>query len=296
MRTLVTMALLAACNTAPAQPAVPASDFWRHWADGQAELSAYRLTQPRYGQLRHGKAVLIFVTEDFDTRDGVKAEKPHPPSEIAKVMKLNAVRTFQTGIYDYKIMTSVFVGVEPPMPLYKLSFSAQEWCGHVYQQWRPDGGRFRGTLHSYFDAEADQSPDVAVPEGGITEDALPILLRGLRGDFLLPGGEKKVPLFTAAMQARLLHKPARFVTATIRRSNTAARRKTALGEVDAFDYLVDHGDGRTTTFTIESAAPHRILGWVSSDGERAEILGSARRAYWKEHDEGNEAFLKTLGL
>src|SRR4051794_39769772 len=30
--------------------------FWKTWGDGQAELSAYDLTYPRYGKPRHGVA------------------------------------------------------------------------------------------------------------------------------------------------------------------------------------------------------------------------------------------------
>lgn len=64
--------------------------FWKHWGDGQAELSGYRLIQPRYGQPRLGQAVLIFVTETFSERDRVKADPgKHPASDEFPVMKLN---------------------------------------------------------------------------------------------------------------------------------------------------------------------------------------------------------------
>ncbi len=39
--------------------------FKQHWFDGHAEISSYELTQSCYGEQRKGKAVLIFVTEDF---------------------------------------------------------------------------------------------------------------------------------------------------------------------------------------------------------------------------------------
>ena len=52
---------LAVCHASAAR----ADDFWKHWGDGKAELDRYALTQPRYGELRQGTAVLIFVTEDF---------------------------------------------------------------------------------------------------------------------------------------------------------------------------------------------------------------------------------------
>ena len=61
----VLLALLACAANPVAQ--APAFDdaFWKQWGDGQAELSGYDLTFPRYGQLRRGVAVTIFVTEMF---------------------------------------------------------------------------------------------------------------------------------------------------------------------------------------------------------------------------------------
>src|SRR5260221_4765220 len=112
-----------------------AQDFWAHWGDGKAELNGYRLTQPRYGSPRAGTAVLIFVTEDFSDSLRVKADPgKHPASDVYPVMKLNAVRDFQTGIYDYNILTSTFLRVAAGWPVAKVSFSSQEWCGDVYHQ------------------------------------------------------------------------------------------------------------------------------------------------------------------
>jgi len=80
--------------------------FWAHWGDGRAEMNGYRLVQPRYGAPRTGSAVYIFVTEDFSDSVRVKADPGrHPASDVYPVMKLNAVRHFQTGIYDYNDIT-----------------------------------------------------------------------------------------------------------------------------------------------------------------------------------------------
>ena len=51
------------------------STFKQHWFDGHAEISSYALTQSRYGEQRQGKAVLIFVTEDFLANAQVKANR-----------------------------------------------------------------------------------------------------------------------------------------------------------------------------------------------------------------------------
>jgi hypothetical protein len=296
-RTLLLYAAMCVCVSATAR----ADEFWKFWGDGKAELDGYALVQPRYGQLRDGTAVAIFVTEDFSESARVKADPgKHPATDVVPVMKLNLVRDFQTGIYDYNTMTSTFVRTEfgggDFWPLMKDSFSSQEWCGQVYMQWLPRGGKLVGTAHSYFDGEADASPELDVPAGGVVEDALPVLVRGLRGDWLPPGGSKKVPFLRSLLRTRLLHVPARWGEATVSRAAASSDVKSALGTLRAFVYTVAESGGDTVTYTVEEAYPHRLLAWKSSSGESARILGSARLPYWKMHDNGGEKALKLLGL
>ncbi len=291
----------AMCAALAASTGARADDFWKFWGDGKAELDGYALVEPRYGQLREGTAVAIFVTEDFSDALRVKADPgKHPQSDIVPVMKVNLVRDFQTGIYDYNTMTSTFLRTEAERGEYfrlmKTSFSSQEWCGHVYMQWLPKGTRLVGTSHSYFDGEADAAPELELPSGGVLEDALPILVRGLRGDWLAAGATKKVPFLRSQLRTRLLHVAPRWGTATVSRSPAAAPVKTALGTLRAITYTVAEDSGDTTTFTVEEAAPHRLLAWKSSSGESARILGSARLEYWKLHGNGDEKYLKQLGL
>jgi hypothetical protein len=278
-----------------------ADDFWAYWGDGKAELDGYALVEPRYGELRDGTAVAIFVTEDFSDAARVKADPgKHPKSDVFPVMKLNLVRDFQTGIYDYNTMTSTFVrtefGAGEYWPLAKTSFSAQEWCGQVYMQWLPRGSTLQGTSHSYFDGEADAAPVLPLPPGGVVEDALPVLVRGLRGDWLKPGETRKVPFLRSQLRTRLLHVPAAWGEATVSRAPAATEVKTALGTLRAHTYTVAETGGDTITFTVEEAAPHRLLAWRSSSGESARILGSARLAYWQLNGKGGEAALKQLGI
>ena len=60
MRTRLAVVLLASLSRTVWAEGPP--DFWKHWGDGQAELNGYRLKQPRYGVVRDGTAVMIFVT------------------------------------------------------------------------------------------------------------------------------------------------------------------------------------------------------------------------------------------
>ncbi|HEX2573212.1 MAG TPA: hypothetical protein VH877_26925 [Polyangia bacterium] len=293
-----------ACALAGEGPPAPASDdgFWRTWGDGKAEIDGYALVQPRYGEPRAGTAVLIFVTEDFSDSARVKADPgKHPPADVYPVLKLNFTRQFQTGIYQYNVLTSVFARTEfrgsgASWPLTKVSFSAQEWCGHVYQQWLARGQRLVGQLHSYFDGEADAALELPLPPGGVLEDALPILVRGLRGDWLAPGESRPVPLLPSSLRARLLHRKQAWGQAIVRRSSATAPVATALGTLPAFTYTIEEQGGDTLTYTIEAAQPHRILAWQSSSGESGKILGSARLPYWMMNKPGGEAALKDIGL
>ena len=195
MRTLAPLALLALAillTGSAQQPKAPSrynADFWKTWGDGQAELSSYDLVQPRYGSPRRGTAVAIFVTEMFSNSARVKADPgKHPKSDEFPVMKLNLVKDFQTGVYDYNDMTSAFLALDnvnsrPAGTLTKVSFSGQEWCGHVYHQLLFDARSIRSARHSYFDGEGDEQRSLTYPAGSIAADALWFWTRGMAGLF-----------------------------------------------------------------------------------------------------------------
>ena len=275
--------------------------FWDHWGDGQAELAGYDLTTVRYGEPRRGTAVAIFVTEPFREAERVKAEQAGPGA--FQVLKLNLAQDFQTGIYDYHLMTSAFVAVEPAAGLpagapVKVSFSAQEWCGHVYQQalFGPDGADL--TLHSYFEGEADREDELAGGPG-LTEDALPVWARGLAWPEVAPGETATVPVLTSLERSRLAHRPAAWEEAELSRSADTRQVTVPAGtfEVEEARATIRGATGeRTWIFQVEKAHPHRIVAWETSDGERAELLGADRLAYWKLNAPGGEKYLERLGL
>jgi len=62
------------------------SEFKKYWYAGNAEISSYELEQARYGEIRKGKAVLVYVTEDFLPKEQVKADYQNP--ENIPVLKL----------------------------------------------------------------------------------------------------------------------------------------------------------------------------------------------------------------
>lgn len=128
--------------------------FKTYWYDGNAEITSYELFQERYGELRKGKAVNIFVTEDFLPEAQVKAD--NTSEENVLVIKLNQVKKYVTGIYPYSVMTSAFSPLNSTNHAIKLSFSMQEWCGHAYVQLN-NKLEYDIMSHSYFEGEADQN-------------------------------------------------------------------------------------------------------------------------------------------
>jgi hypothetical protein len=274
-----------------------AQDFWAHWGDGRAELNGYALKQPRYGALRSGTAVLIFVTEDFSGALHVKAEPGrHRAADVFPVLKLNAVRDFATGIYDYNVMTSTFLRVAAGWPLAKLSFSSQDWCGHVWHQLVPRAGRLGGVFHSYFDGEADGTEDLELPNGGVLEDALPVLLRGWNGAYLEPGERRSVPFLPSLLWTRLNHRKLAWTRAEVSRSRTTRTQSVPAGRFEVSSYTVETGDGRSLGFDIEAAPPYRLVRQTGPDGEELALRGSTRLPYWQLNGPGGEKHLNQLGL
>ena len=276
--------------------------FWKLWGDGQAELAGYDLTFPRYGASREGVAVTIFVTETFSHALRVKADPGrHPRSDELPVLKLNLIRDFPTGIYDYHLMTSGFVALasrdgRPAGSATKVSFSSQEWCGNVYAQVLFDAGSARLTTHSYFDGEADQERREPVPADAVSEDLLLVWARGLAAPVLAPGESRRVPLVRSLAVSRLAHVPFAVETATLSRSATPERVRVPAGDIDCDVFRAEIPGGRSWTIHVERSAPHRIAQWRTGAGEVARLLASDRIAYWRANDPDGIRLLSRLGL
>ena len=169
---------------------VGAVDFYAHWADGKAELSSYEVIQPRYGELRQGYGVMIFVTESLHRQTFIKVDSPTPEADRFYALKLNHILQFTTGIYDYSVMTSVFsqvAGEQHPFELRRISFSAQEWCGQVFDEALFSDGQINGHISSYFASEGRGTYQLKQPEHFASEDHLLIRIRELQGPFMDSG-------------------------------------------------------------------------------------------------------------
>ncbi len=298
-------AVFIGCAAGPGGAVEPTFDAW--WHDGRAELDGYHLVESRYGAPRRAQAVMVFVTEPFSASRHVKLDDPSKhPGDLVDVLKLNLVRDFQTGIYDYNTMASLFVRTADFEPV-KLSFSSAEWCGHVYEELNFAAHSVARQTFSYFEGESGGAT-VARPTGGIVEDALYVLVRGLRGPWLKPGERRRLPFLSSPFVRRLSHQPMSWGTATVSRRARGAHVSVPAGTFEADVYDVATSDGRTGRFEVERAYPHRIVRWrwsrpMGGDRDRflgaietGELSGTLRARYWELNRPGDERYLQALGL
>jgi len=285
---LAMIVLLAAAVSAVAQ------DFSAYWHDGKAEMNGYRLSVSRYGQERAGYAVMIFVTEPFSESKRVKVnDHARNPDDTFDVFKLNLVRDFRTGIYDYNTMVSVFSRSSNFDPV-KITFSSAEWCGHVYTELMFDETRVQISNSSYFEDES-QTRLVPLKQGAVSEDNLFVLLRGLRGDFLEPGESITIDYLPGVFFSRLTHEPVNPTSATISRRVGVTVVEVPAGRFSVMVYDIKT-DGRNGVYYVETAYPHRIVRWELAPDIKGELTGSRRMQYWSLNDEGDEKHLEQLGI
>lgn len=255
--------------------------FKKYWFAGDAEISSFTLTQSRYGELRSGDAVLIYVTEDFLPNIQVKANNPGGNS--IKVLKLNATKNFNTGIYPYSIMQSTFQPVYTKSQPLKISASIQEWCGHVYAQINRKGNTFKYTGHSYFEGEADTTKDLLQYP---TENEIWTTIR-LNPKELPQGNFKMIP---ALEYLSLKHK-----------NNQAYN---ANGELINNEYRLFYPElNRKLIITFNSNFPYEILKWEEHfQANQEQFMTKAvkkktiKSPYWQKNKNKDSIWRKTLHL
>jgi hypothetical protein len=282
--TLETLSITKSKTEVLAPKTILSKEFNDYWYTGEAEITSYKLEQARYGEIRDGKAVLVFVTEDFLPEVQVKAD--NYSKNNTPVLKLNTTKNFNTGIYPYSIMQSTFYPVTNNQHALKISASVQEWCGHVYSQLN-NRETFEVRSHSYFQSEADQSFSL---EKTWTENELWIKLR--IDPTRLPIGELQI--IPSLEYTSLRHK-------TIKSYNAIASLKNGT-------YTISYPElNRMLKINFNTNFPFDILGWeettVSGFGAYAQTLTtkatkleSIKSAYWRKNHNADEGLRDTLKL
>ncbi|WP_458626033.1 septum formation inhibitor Maf [Winogradskyella sp. PC D3.3] len=277
--------VISEAKTETLQPKTPLSnDFKAYWYDGEAEITSYKLEQARYGELRKGTAVLVFVTEDFLPEKQVKAD--NYDQKNIPVLKVNATKNFNTGIYPYSIMQSTFYPVADNQNALKISVSVQEWCGQTYTQLN-NRDDFEIQSHSYFQSQADQSFHI---EKALTENELWAKLR--IDPTRLPVGE--IEIIPALEYLRLYHEDFKPYKAFARLQNDS--------------YTLAYQDlNRTLKINFNPNFPYDILGWEETtsyevDGSehplttKASKLETLKSDYWNKKSNADLNLRDTLKL
>ncbi len=259
--------------------------FNAYWYAGNAEITSYKLSQERYGQLREGTAVTIFVTEEFLPEKQVKADRSS--EENIPVLKLNRTKKFLTGIYPYSIMTSTFTPVNKTENALKVTNSVQEWCGQVYMQLN-NKSEYQIKSYSYFENEGDQSLQL---KKDWLEDEIWSLIR-IHPEELPTGDIMMIPSFESI---RLRHKEIKAYTAFAN-----------LKQGDSISsYSLNYPNlQRELKIYFQSEFPYQIEKWeeinVASNTESlkttATRLKTIKTAYWEQNNNKDVILRDSLGL
>lgn len=267
--------------------------FDEYWYQGKAEINSYALKQARYGEIHDGNAVLVFVTEPFDKVRQVKVDNSGN-SNTQSVLKLNSLKKFPTGIYDYSIMNSVFspIAKEGYQASLKITMSSQDWCGQSFMQINRQGNEVTSRLYSYFGSEGDE---VNTFQAKYFEDDL---WNQIRIDpSALPTGTVNIVPGTA--YCRLVHRTLQAVE---------AQCELISAENGINTYVIEYpAESRTLKIFFSNSFPHTIEGWEdqysSGWGPNAKQLTTTAKLmkrelsdYWNHNQNSDLEMRKALGL
>jgi len=285
------------CGSAQLNPEVamaPDQSFGDYWYQGKAELTSYTLEQARYGEIHQGHAVLVFVTEPFSNKKQVKLDYPQQAgTDAVNVLKLNLTKKFNTGVYPYSMMTSVFTPVnraQYPNTL-KVTTSVQEWCGHTFTQLNLKDKGYEVMLRSYFESEGDEETSL---DKAILEDEVWALIR-LNPDALPTG---KIRIIPGSMYQRLKHTDFTVENATASLSDHKANEQLKT-------YTLQYNN-HSLSIHFKKSFPHEIEGWeeemVSGFGNARKLVTKATKKkslmldYWSKNGVNDKQYREALGL
>ncbi|MBL4649549.1 MAG: hypothetical protein JKY03_07440 [Aureispira sp.] len=269
------------------------SKFDDYWYQGKAEITSYELKQARYGEIRTGSAVFVFVTEPFSKSKQVKLNSTsRNEDDVVKVLKMNFTKKFTTGIYDYSILQSIFTPID--LNNYKHSIkvttSLQEWCGHTYTQLNLQAYKYKVLLNSYFETEGDQEYQI---EQAMLEDEIWNLIRISPND--LPIGD--IQLIPNTATARLRHTVLDVENAFAALNENKANKKL-------ITYTIEFTESqRTLSIDYYNKFPHEIESWTETYIDNGkELSTTATRIktilsdYWSKYRVKDESIRQELGL
>jgi hypothetical protein len=291
---------LAACNKKESnrQPQLcDNQNFKKYWHADIAEISSYSLKQAQFGSLNDGEAIMIFNTEDFRMDKHVKLESDAKDKAV-KVLKLNLIKRFVTGVHDFSMYTSVFTPVQTQdiTSTLKVSNTNQDWSGQTFLQlnFRQNGYQVLGK--SYFEEEIEDDYHI---DKAILEDELWTRIR-LVPCQQLPVG--KVILIPSLGSLRLRREKAAPAIADV--TLEPYKGDSTFRGDSLYDYRVKYIESkRSLRIIFEKDFPHKIVGWEETYPSNNKVLTSRailkatiQNPYWQKNTPADTIYRKKLRL
>lgn len=265
-----------------------ASKDWQ----GKAEIAVYRGQIMRYGQKRPARLALITVLEPFNMQQRVKANQG---MEHSYAIKQNQSLNYQTGVYPYSQLNSIFWRLSNGS-LIKASMTSQDWCGHTFKEAIRTDKQLILNYNSYWENEASGSQNISEPDQALLYDELPLVVRS--PDFrkikqssvfpLLMSSQVNQPTWDIyeARREKLQYDPAK-----IEQESTTLRINGKLyPEVLRIKITASGPDGNLhiDSFFVDEASPNRVLlRWERHDSSVLELEELYYSPYWKRHNKGD---------
>ncbi|GIX43104.1 MAG: hypothetical protein KatS3mg129_2837 [Leptospiraceae bacterium] len=253
---------------------------------GNAEIAQYKGKVKRYNQFRKAHLALITVFEPFNLKQLVKSD-----TSQQYVLKQNQVLTYQTGVYPYRQMNSLFW--KPDLQLLKIVMTSQEWCGQSYKKITINNKREVNLhFHTYWENEADGEYTYKIPDKYfLFYDELPLLLRFIEDDFY----QQKIKLFPMLMSSRVnqaswdiytkIEKPD-FKDALLSREKTKIKFKNKI--IPIIKFTLEY-NGLKDVYYFDWNHPYRILiKWERNDGGYFELDHLSYAKYWELNHKGDK--------
>lgn len=291
---------ITACSDKNEKKTIQLSDkqeFRKYWFSNKAEISSYDLQQAQYGKLNQGEAIMVFVSEDFRLDKQVKLESDSKEN-ATPVLKLNFIKKFITGIYDYSMYTSVFTPVQTntfPATL-KVTNTNQEWCGQSFLQLNYHQNGYQVLGKSYFEDEVSEECHI---DYAMLEDELWTKIRLLPIGQLPKGNVLLVPSMTSL---RLRHKKVQAEMTKI--SLEPYKGDSTFKGKNLMDYRINFPESqRDLRIIFEKGFPHQIIGWEDTYEvrkkrltSRAILKATIQNAYWEKNTPADTTYRKLLKL
>ena len=272
-------------------------DFQTYWCRDKAEISSYDLKQTLYGTVNDGEAVLVFETEDFRKDKQVKLESD-AKEQSTKVLKLNFIKRFVTGIHDFSMYTSIFTPIQTNTfsSTLKVSNTNQDWSGQNFFQlnFRQNGYQVLGKSYSEEEVEDDYHIDTS-----LLEDELWTRIRLVPSSQLPQGKVLIIPCLNSLRQRRKKVAPeVADITLQPYKGDSTFKGKSLI------EYKISYPENqRDLRIIFEKDFPHQIVGWDEKyevKGQvitsRATLKATIQIPYWQKNMPADTIYRKKLDL